>query len=399
VTTGSRPTPGRGRLRTAHTLDIQGWVLELAPAEIYMKLVRRIEALDAAIRPYRDGLVQGSRVVAERLMGQLEGRVPPLDPLPPHADVAVARLIGANIVADYWAGRPYASRRCLPPIVTVGVPWAVWPDRVHFLDLSPELTRRALLRSRALADIDRATRAPAQLPPAPALLGASAMVFVRLLHSAAVLVPVFQQALYTLLVTAHYAPEKPEAEAAARMAGSLFHALLPDLSRHMTRRPDQLAQVRRAFEATLPKATRLHAALATDGVTPAGVSWRARCSAPACRVRTSRAGSVSPRVISRWPRSRPGCTRRARRSRISSGCGRRPTGCERAGRSSCAIGPRSPRPSGTAPSSSPSAGRGRRSRPPGGDAHPPDRHAIGVRHLPGSDGSAPIRLHKLGPWT
>jgi hypothetical protein len=98
------------------------------------------------------------------------------------------------------------------------------------------------------------------------------MVVVRLLHSAAVLVPVFQQALYTLLVTAHYAPEKPDAEAAARMAASLFRALLPDLSRHMTRRPDQLAHVRRAFEATLPKATRLHAALATDGVTPAGVS-------------------------------------------------------------------------------------------------------------------------------
>jgi hypothetical protein len=271
VTTGSRPTPGRGRLRTAHPLDIQGWVLELAPAEIYLELVRRIEALDAAIRPYRDGLAQGSRVVAERLMGQLEGQVPPLDPLPPHADIAVARLIGANIVADYWAGRPYGSRRCLPPIVTIGVPWAVWPDRVHFLDLSPELTRRALLRSRALADIDRATRAPVELPPAPALLGASAMVFVRLLHSAALLVPVFQQALYTLLVTAHYAPEKPEAEAAARMAASLFHALLPDLSRHMTRRPDQLAQVRRAFEA-LPKVTRLHAALATAGVTPAGVS-------------------------------------------------------------------------------------------------------------------------------
>ena len=272
MTTGSRPTPGRGRLRTAHPLDIQGWVLELAPAEIYMELVRRIEALDAAIRPYRDGLVRGSRVVAERLIGQLEGRVPPLDPLPSHADIAVARLIGANIVADYWADRPYASRRCLPPIVTVGVPWAVWPDRVHVLDLSPELTRRALLRSRALADIDRATRAPAPWPPAPALLGASAMVFVRLLHSAAVLVPVFQQALYTLLVTAHYAPEKPDAEAAARMAASLFHALLPDLSRHMTRRPDQLVQVRRAFEATLAKTTRLHAALATAGVTPAGVS-------------------------------------------------------------------------------------------------------------------------------
>ena len=48
VTTGSRPTPGRGRLRTAHPLDIQGWVLELAPADIYLELVGRIEALDAA---------------------------------------------------------------------------------------------------------------------------------------------------------------------------------------------------------------------------------------------------------------------------------------------------------------------------------------------------------------
>src|SRR5262249_31818889 len=114
--------------------------------------------------------------------------------------------------------------------------------------------------------------APAELPPAPALLGACAMVFVRLLHSAAVLVPVFQQALYSLLVTAHYAPEKPQAETAARMAANLFHTLLPDLSRHMTRRPDQLAQVRRAFETILPKATRLHAALATAGLTPAAVS-------------------------------------------------------------------------------------------------------------------------------
>jgi hypothetical protein len=48
VTTGSRTTPGRGRLRTAHPLDIQGWVLELATADIYLELVGRIEALDAA---------------------------------------------------------------------------------------------------------------------------------------------------------------------------------------------------------------------------------------------------------------------------------------------------------------------------------------------------------------
>ncbi len=202
----------------------------------------------------------------------------------------MARLIGANIVADYWADRPYASRLCLPPIVTIGVPWAVWPDRVHVLDLSPELTRRALLRSRALADLDRATRVPAALPPAPTLLGASAIVFVRLAHSAAVLVPAFQQALYSLLVTAHYAPEKPEAEAAARMAASLFHALLPDLSRHMTRRPDQLAHVRRAFEATLPKATRLHAALATDGVTSLGVSL----------ARALFGARVSSKDVTRW---------------------------------------------------------------------------------------------------
>src|ERR1700730_14533531 len=44
----ARPTPGRGRLRTAHPLDIQGWMLELAPADIYLGMVRRIEALDTA---------------------------------------------------------------------------------------------------------------------------------------------------------------------------------------------------------------------------------------------------------------------------------------------------------------------------------------------------------------
>lgn len=290
MTSAPRPAPTRGRLRTAHPLDIQGWVLERAPEEIYAELVRRIDVLDAAMRPYRDALAQGSRAVAERLIGQFEGQVPPLAALPPHADVAVARLIGANIVAAHWADHPYERRMCLPPVVTVGVPWVVWPDRVHFLDLPPELTSRALLRSRALADVERATRTPPESPPAPALLGAAAMVLVRLLHSAAVLVPVFQQALYTLLVTAHYASEKAEAEAAARMAASVVHALLPDLSRHMTRRPDQLAQVRRAFEASLPKATRLHAALATYGVTPSGLS----------QARALFGARVSGRDLARW---------------------------------------------------------------------------------------------------
>lgn len=290
MTTSSRPAPGRGRLRTAHPLDVQEWMIERAPEEIYTELVRRIDALDAAMRPYRDALVQGSRLVAERLIGHFEGQVPPLAALPRHADVAVARLIGANIVAAYWADHPYAGRVCLPPIVTVGVPWAVWPDRVHLLDLPPELTSRALLQSRALPDVERATRTPPESLPAPALLGATAMILVRLLHSAAVLVPVFQQALYTLLVTAHYASEKPAAEAAARMAASVMHALLPDLSRHMTRRTDQLAQVRRAFEANLPKATRLHAALATHGVTPSGISL----------ARALFGARVSGRDLARW---------------------------------------------------------------------------------------------------
>ncbi len=52
------------------------------------------------------------------------------------------------------------------------------------------------------------------------------------------------------------------------MASSVFAELLPDLSRHMTRGPDQLAQLAQMFQDTVRKVTRLQVALTAKGATP-----------------------------------------------------------------------------------------------------------------------------------
>jgi hypothetical protein len=100
----------------------------------------------------------------------------------------------------------------------------------------------------------------------------------------------FQQALYAVLVVAHYGPQKQDAEDAARMARSVFAELLPDLSRHMTRGPDQLSQLAQRFQDTLQKATNLQVALTAEGATP-------RVVALARRLLGLR---LDPRDLQRW---------------------------------------------------------------------------------------------------
>ncbi len=240
MASGASRASTKGRFRTAHPVHIRQWVIERPPEAIYAELVRRRDALDEAIRPAREALVQGSRLAAEQLVLQLEGTAQPLPEAPREIDDAVARLIAANMVAAYWAEHPYDGSLRLPPIMTVGTPWAVWPDMVHVLDLSPELIRLAIKRGGSLDTIDRDASPLHQAQPGLFTLHATAVSLIRLLKSGAVLVPMFQQALYAVLVVAHYAPQKKDAEEAARMATSVFAELLPDLSRHMTRGPDQL---------------------------------------------------------------------------------------------------------------------------------------------------------------
>jgi len=268
MASGASRASAKGRFRTAHPVHIRQWVIENPPEHIYAKLVRRRDALDEAIRPAREALVEGSRRAAERLVRQLEGTAQPLPDAPREVDDAVARLIAANMVAAYWAEHPYDGARCLPSIMTVGTPWAVWPNMVHVLDLSPELIRLAIERGGSLDALDRDASTLHQAQPGLVTLHATAVSLVRLLKSGAVLVPLFQQALYAVLVVAHYAPQKQDAEEAARMATSLFAELVPDLSRHMTRGPDQLAQLQQMFQDTVEQATRLQAALTAEGATP-----------------------------------------------------------------------------------------------------------------------------------
>ncbi len=269
MASGASRASAKGRLRTAHPVHIRQWVIEIPSEQIYAELVRRRDALDETIRPAREALVRGSRLAAERLVLQLEGTAETLPEPSREVEDAVARLIAANMVAAYWAEHPYDRPLCLPPIMTVGAPWTMgpWPDMVHVLDLPPELIRRAIQRVGGLDAIDRDARALHQLQPGLFTLHATAMFLVRLLKSGAVLVPAFQQALYAVLVAAHYAPQKKDAEEAARMATSVFAELLPDLSRHMTRRPDQLVQLEQMFQDTVRKATSLQVALTAEGAT------------------------------------------------------------------------------------------------------------------------------------
>lgn len=268
MASGASRSSAKGRFRTAHPIHIRQWVIERPPEQIYAELVRRRDALDEAIRPAREALVQGSRLAAERLVLQLAGTAQPLPEAPREVDDAVARLIAANMVAAYWAEHPYHGSLCLPPIMTVGTPWAVWPDMVHVLDLAPELIRLAIARGGSLDTIERDASTLHQAQPGLFTLHATAVSLVRLLKSGAVLVPMFQQALYAVLVVAHYAPQKKDAEEAARMATSVFAELLPDLSRHMTRGTDQLAQLEQMFQDTVRKATSLQVALTAEGATP-----------------------------------------------------------------------------------------------------------------------------------
>src|SRR5260370_383903 len=155
MASGARRASAKARLRTVHPVHIRQWVIERPPDHIYAELVRRRDALDEAIRPAREALVQGSRLAAERLVLQLEGTAQPLPEPPREVEEAVARLIAANMVAAYWAEHPYDGPLCLPPIMTVGAPWTVWPDMVHVLDLPPELIRLAIERGGSLDAIDR----------------------------------------------------------------------------------------------------------------------------------------------------------------------------------------------------------------------------------------------------
>jgi hypothetical protein len=272
MASGARRASAKGRLRTVHPVHIRQWVIESPPEHIYAELVRRRDALDEAIRPAREALVQGSRLAAERLVLQLAGTAQPLPEPPREVDEAVARLIAANMVAAYWTEHSYDGPLCLPPIMTVGAPWTVWPDMVHVLDLSPELIRLAIERGGNLDALDRDASILHQAQPGLFTLHGTAVSLVRLFKSGAVLVPMFQQALYAVLVVAHYAPEKKDAEDAARMATSVFAELLPDLSRHMTRGPDQLAHLAQMFQDTVRKVTRLQVALSAEGATPHVVS-------------------------------------------------------------------------------------------------------------------------------
>jgi hypothetical protein len=85
-TSGARRASAKGRLRTVHPVHIRQWVIERPPEDIYAELVRRRDALDEAIRPAREALVQGSRLAAQQLVLQLEGTAQPLPEAPREVD-------------------------------------------------------------------------------------------------------------------------------------------------------------------------------------------------------------------------------------------------------------------------------------------------------------------------
>ena len=192
--------------------------------------------------------------------------------IPAQAEASVARSSAASIVSSYWDDHEYRPRRLLPSIQIVGIPWDLPPNVVHILDLDPALVLGAMTKSPELADLSQVSETPALA--LQRLFGATQNL-IRRLGPLAVFNSLVQFALFAFLAGAHYAPTKNQAEHAAKAGEALLREFLPDLSRQMTRIPDRLAKMQRAFQQTYVHADRVRQELEAKGVTPS-VLARAR---------------------------------------------------------------------------------------------------------------------------
>jgi len=262
--------PQRQR-RLEHPLTIRVWVRDLEPEEIHRELLGRIAALDETIAPARDHILKIERVVTERALRRLG-----LEAIVPKAvalldDPAGApRLHAMMMVARYYAEHPHEGVMYLPPITVAGNPPVTPPDMIHVLDLSPDDIRRAItaLRpdpKRLEAELRELAQTSTRDHEFLAVLGIQA---IRVQSLGAIFNPVFQVALFVNLARAHYAAAADEARAAADLATRLFDEFLPDLSRHTSRRPDQLMELETRRQEHKQKALGFLQGLYAEGLVP-----------------------------------------------------------------------------------------------------------------------------------
>lgn len=143
-----------------HPLEVRGWVIGKLPEEIDAELVRRIEHLDQAIRPYRSQLLDAAHALVEQPL-RAWGFTDQVPRLPAEAEDPVARTTAASTVAAYWEVHEFRSGYVLPSIQIFGVPWDTPPNVVHVLDLDPDLIRIAMTKAPEFKHLQRVATTPA----------------------------------------------------------------------------------------------------------------------------------------------------------------------------------------------------------------------------------------------
>src|SRR5713101_9921385 len=147
----------RSRTRTGSPAEFRWWVAKHSPEEIEAKLLLRIQNLDALAKPLWAPISAFTRQLATTTLGTM-GVPVDLPQLSAEHDRALARHAVANIAADYWRQHEYRPGILLPQIQTVGVPWEVAQDRIHVLDLPPQIIKIAVAAAKKLSKVAKASR-------------------------------------------------------------------------------------------------------------------------------------------------------------------------------------------------------------------------------------------------
>jgi len=286
------------RVRTALPLDVRYWITEPPVEEIHTELTRRIEILEQAgeplARPLLDLILSLIRNVATAF-----GHPGNIPELPDVAERALARILGANLVARYWQEHTFEPGLFLPTIVTLGAPWGAPPDTIHVLDLPVPRIQLAICAvggeeaKKALTGSSSDSRWTAS--DLFQIQVATAHATSRELGPAAVFDQWFLITLFLCLMHARYNPSKKGARLAARDANDLLDALRPDLSRRMTRVPHRLSDTVTRFEDLHQKAVEVHEALSASGPSRPVLS----------RARDCFGGRIDTRDLTRWTRMSP----------------------------------------------------------------------------------------------
>jgi hypothetical protein len=134
----------------------------------------------------------------------------------------------------------------LPPIQTVGVPWEVPQDRIHVLDLPPQVIKAAVAAAKKPLKVAKASGPNLDDPITQFHVQVhAALATIRQLGPWALGSALPLLTLLRCLILARYSPSDDEAMVAAEAADVLLDALRPNLSRRMTRTPTRLTDLKK----------------------------------------------------------------------------------------------------------------------------------------------------------